>query len=144
MVTVFDVDPHELINKLKDELKSLKEVKKPEWAKYVKSGSSRNKPPEQEDFWHIRAASILRQLYVEGRPLGVQRLRVKYGRKEQNSHKPAHQRKAGGKIIRTILQQLENEELIKKDKIKGKKGRVITKEGKSFVDKIAAQIKKGE
>ncbi len=144
MVTVFDADAHELIGKLKEELKNLKEIKVPEWAKYVKSGSSRGKPPEQEDFWYIRAASILRQLYVTGKPTGVQRLRVKYGRKEQNSHKPAHKRRAGGKIIRKILQQLEAENLIKKDKIKDKKGRIITKEGKSLVDKVAAQIKKGE
>ena len=144
MVTVFDVDAQELIGKLKEELKNLKGMSVPEWAKYVKSGSSRGKPPEQEDFWYIRAASILRQLYVTGKPIGVQRLRIKYGRKEQNSHKPAHKRKAGGKIIRNILQQLEAENLIKKDSIKDHKGRTITKKGKSLVDKVATQIKKGE
>ncbi len=144
MVTVFDVDAHELIGKLKEELKKMNGIKQPEWAKYAKSGSSREKPPEQEDFWYIRAAAILRQLYVKGKPIGVQRLRVKYGRKEQNSYKPSHKRRAGGKLIRNIIQQLEKEELLKKDNIKNKKGRVITKKGKSLVDKVAAQIKKGE
>jgi len=83
MATVFDVNPHQLIGKLKEELKKTDAIKAPEWAKFVKTGSMKNKPPEQDDFWYIRAASILRQLYIQGRPLGVQRLRVKYGGKKK-------------------------------------------------------------
>ncbi|MCD6547076.1 MAG: 30S ribosomal protein S19e [Nanoarchaeota archaeon] len=143
MATVFDVNPHELIGKLKEELKKIDQIKMPEWAKFVKTGSTKTKPPEQEDFWYIRAASILRQLYIRGKPMGVQRLRVKYGDKTKNTGKPPHFKKASGKIIRNILQQLEAAGLVEKTEIKGRKGRIITNKGKSLIDKLAAQIKKG-
>ncbi len=143
MATVFDVSPHELIGKLKEELKKVEQIKSPEWAKFVKTGASKTKPPEQEDFWYIRAASILRQIYVQGRPVGVQRLRVRYGSKKRRKSKPKHFAKGSGKIIRKILQQLEAADFIQKTTINNKKGRILTKKGKSYLDKIAAQIMKG-
>lgn len=143
MVTVFDVDPHKLINILKEELKKVEQIKPPEWSKFVKTGVTREKPPEQEDFWYIRAASILRQLYVRGKPIGVQRFRVKYGGKTKNRSKPKHFKKASGKIIRVILQQLEAAGFVQKAMIKNKKGRIITRKGKSLIDKIAAKIERG-
>ena len=142
MAMVFDVNPHLLIGKLKDELKKVEQVKPPEWAKFVKTGVTKVKPPEQDDFWYIRAASILKQLYTQGRPLGVQRLRVKYGGKKKNQSKPAHFAKGSGKIIRNILQQLESAGFVQKATINNQKGRVITKKGKSFLDKIAAQLRR--
>ncbi|MCD6575805.1 MAG: 30S ribosomal protein S19e [Nanoarchaeota archaeon] len=144
MATVFDVNPHQLIGKLKEELKKTDAIKAPEWAKFVKTGSMKNKPPEQDDFWYIRAASILRQLYIQGRPLGVQRLRVKYGGKKKKKSKPKHFAKGSGKIIRVILQQLEAAGLVQKATINNQKGRIITSKGKSLIDKLATQIKKGE
>jgi small subunit ribosomal protein S19e len=144
MVNVFDVDPHALIGKVKEELKKVEQVKPPEWAKFVKTGSMKNKPPEQEDFWYIRAASILRQLYVQGRPVGVQRLRVKYGGKKKKKSRPKHFAKGSGKIIRNILQQLESAGFVQKVTINNQKGRTLTNKGKSFLDKIAAKVAKGE
>ena len=142
MATVFDVNSHELIGKVEEELKKIEQIKSPEWAKFVKTGITKVKPPEQDDFWYIRAASILNQMYVQGRPLGVQRFRVKYGGKRKNQSKPAHFAKGSGKIIRNILQQLEAAGFIQKTTINNQKGRVITKKGKSFLDKIAAQLKR--
>ena len=143
MATVFDVNPHTLIGKLKDELKKVEQVKPPEWAKFVKSGASKVKPPEQEDFWYTRAASILRQIYVQGKPIGVQRLRVKFGSKIRKKSKPKHFARGSGKIIRNILQQLEAAGFIQKTTINTHKGRVLTKKGKSYLDKLSAQIHKG-
>ena len=142
MATVFDVNSHELIVKVKEELKKVEQIKAPEWTKFVKTGITKVKPPEQDDFWHIRAASIIYQMYVQGRPLGVQRFRVKYGGKRKNQSKPAHFAKGSGKIIRNILQQLESAGFIQKTTINNQKGRILTKKGKSFIDKIAAQIKR--
>ena len=144
MVTVFDVNPHALIGKLKEELKKVNQIKPPEWAKFVKTGNMKNKPPEEDDFWYIRTASILRQFYVQGRPIGVQRLRVKYGGKKKKKSKPKHFAKGSGKIIRNILQQLESAGFIQKTTINNQKGRVLTNKGKSYLDKIAAQVAKGE
>lgn len=143
MTTVFDVDANDFIAKTKEELKKIEQVKMPDWAKFVKTSSARTKPPEQEDFWYIRAAAILRQVYVRGTPVGVQRLRVKYGGRTINRVKKKRERRSCGKIIRVLLQQLESAGFLQKATINNQKGRVITNKGKSFLDKIAAQVKRG-
>ena len=138
MVTVMDVRADKMISALKEELKKMKNITPPEWSKYVKSGVNAERIPEQEDFWYIRSAAILRKIYLEG-PIGVQRLRNLYGGKKRRGHKPAHHRKAGGKIIRLMLQQLEGEGLIRKHE--KKRGRVITPKGQKLLDKIASRAR---
>ncbi len=135
MPTVYDVNPTELIMELSKELKSNSEIVKPEWANHVKTGHFKEYPPVNEDWWHVRAASILRKIYVKG-PIGVQRLRGEYGGRERRGVKPEHAAFASGKIIRTILQQLEKAGLVKSDK----GGRVITPKGRSLLDKVATRI----
>jgi len=63
---------------LAEALKEMPEFKVPEWSLFVKSGPSKQRPINEEDFWHKRAASILRQIYKKG-VVGVNRLRTKYG-----------------------------------------------------------------
>jgi small subunit ribosomal protein S19e len=140
MVSVKDVDPQKLVEKLKEELKKIEEIKEPNWAKFVKSGTHRQRPPEQKDFWYIRAASILRRIYLDG-PVGVERLRNYYGGKKNYGQAPEHFVKSSGKIIRTILQQLENAGLVEKESGK-KKGRKITPKGRKFLDRIAYEVSK--
>ncbi len=140
MVNVFDVSAGELIEQASKELKNNELVVAPEWTKYVKTGSHKERPPAQEDWYYIRCAAILRKLYKKG-PLGVSRLRVLYGGKKNRGHKTEHFRKAGGKIIRNALQQLENSGLVEKA---NKKGRKLTSKGVSFLDNIAFKIKKNE
>ncbi len=144
MVTVYDVYPYDLIEKVAERLKE-KGIEMPEWAKFVKTGSGRERPPEQDNWWQIRAAAILRQVYING-PVGVSRLRTKYGNRKNKGHSPEKHYKASGKIIRTILQQLEKAGLVKQVEIKRGnviyKGRVVTDEGRSFLDKIATEIAK--
>jgi small subunit ribosomal protein S19e len=53
--------------------------------------------------------------------------------------RPAHFAKAGGSIIRTVLQQLELSGLTQKD---GLKGRVVTSKGRSLLDAMSTQIKR--
>ncbi len=106
MPTVFDVDPFELIMRAKEKLKEFKELTPPDWAKFVKTGAHKERPPEQEDWWCIRAAAILRTLYVHG-PLGVSRLRKKYGGRKRHLNSPEKKVRGSGAIIRKILQQLE-------------------------------------
>lgn len=136
MVSALDVEPAKLVERLKEELKKLEEVKPPLWSKFVKSGRHRERPPEQEDFWYIRAASILRQLYK--RPVGVERLRTYYGGRRDRGHRPSKFFKASGNIIRKILQQLEKAGLIEKSK----EGRKLTPKGRSMLDKIAKEVGK--
>jgi ribosomal protein S19E (S16A) len=95
------------------EVKKIPEFVKPEWIAFVKTGISKQRVPESEDFWFTRTASILRQLYIHG-VVGVERLRTRYGGLKDRGMRPDRFRKASGKIIRTILQQAERAGLLEK------------------------------
>jgi len=139
LTTVYDVPADILIDRLSKYLKeNVKEIRPPEWAAYVKTGSHVERAPHNPDWWYVRAASILRKLYIKG-PIGVSRLRKLYGGRKRRGVKPAHFRRAGGSIIRHILQQLEEAGLAEKD---GNRGRVLTPKGRSLLDAMAARIKR--
>src|SRR3989338_511174 len=122
MVTIYDGDIQKSIEKLSSSLKS--SIKVPEWAKFVKTSSGKQRLPENPDWYYIRAASILITVYKRG-PIEVSKLRMKYGTKKDRGHKPEKFVRASGKIIRDILQQLDKADLTiyKKDGIH--KGRII-------------------
>ncbi len=137
---VYDIDASEYNKKLAEALKKVDEFKQPEWAEFVKSGPAKERPIDDPDFWYKRAASILRQIYKKN-SVGVNRLRTKYGSKKNRGFKPEEFRKAGGKIIRTILQQSDKAgftEIVKAVKgVKGRKpGRKLTQKGKEFLEGI--------
>ena len=132
MKTVFDVPADKLIAAASGKLKSVSELKPPEWVGFVKSGAHRERAPDQPDFWYIRAASLLRQVYLNG-PLGVSVFRKHYGGAKGHTVKRAHSTRAGGSIIRKALIGLEKAGLVDKKK----EGRVITAKGKSFLDGVA-------
>lgn len=139
MVTVYDVRPNELIEAVKEELKEEEEVEQPEWSEFVKTSPAKERPPEQDDWWYIRSASLLRKIYTKG-PMGVNKLRREYSDRRDRGHKPDHSRPAGGKIIRVALQQLGEAGFIEKEEGEGRK---ITPQGQSFLDDIAEQVKEG-
>lgn len=128
--------PAERYNKaLAEALMKLSEFKKPEWVDFVKTGTHVKRPTTNENFWHTRAASILRQIYIKG-IVGVVRLRTRYGGRKNRGQRQAEFRKAGGKIIRLILQQGEAAGLL--EKAKGKKaGRQLTEKGREFLEGLA-------
>jgi small subunit ribosomal protein S19e len=103
----------------------------------------KERPPLKNDWWYVRTASVLRQIYRFG-PIGVSKLRTKYGGKKNRGVKKSHFYKASGSIIRKIIQQLEKEEFVKKDLKSVHKGRSITSKGKKFLDDIAKTISKAE
>ncbi len=147
MATPYDVPISIFIEKLKEELKTIKEIHPPEWANYVKTGPHKQRPPEPEDWWYYRAASILYQLYKRG-VVGVGKLRRYYGGRKDRGHRPERKVKAGAKIIRTILQQLEKAGLVEKYYVKHPKlqticrGRKLTSAGQSLLDRLATRIAK--
>jgi small subunit ribosomal protein S19e len=135
---VYDVKPEKFIEVLVSELEKMPEFQVPEWAAFVKTSSARVRPPMENKFWYKRAASILRQIFLKG-VVGVGRLRTKYGGRKKRGVRPEKFRKAGGKIIRVILQQAEKAGLIEKviEKAKGKRaGRQLTKKGKEILNAI--------
>ena len=140
-MSIYDVNPNELIEKAAEELKKIPEIKPPTWAAYVKTGANKERPPLKNDWWYARTAAILRTIYILG-PIGVSKLRIKYGGKRNRGHKPDKVYKSSGNIIRKVLQQLEKAGFVSEIKVGIHKGRKITPKGKSFLDKIAKQIKK--
>ena len=132
--TIFAQNPEKYIPALAEALKKIPEFEVPEWAMYVKSGPSRERPPAMEDFWYTRAASILRQLYIKG-VIGVGKLRTRYGSRKDRGGKPDKFFKSGGKIIRVILQQAEAAGLVEKV-LKMQHGRRLTQAGRDFLDSI--------
>lgn len=136
MVSARDADQQRLVEKAADELK--KSMKAPDWAKYVKTGMSRERPPENTDWWYVRSASVLRKVYFDG-PVGVSRLRSFYGGLHRRGHKPAHFAKGSGKILRVILQDLEKAGLVKQ--AEKRKGRTVTPQGQKLLDGVAKNIR---
>ncbi len=138
--SIYESNPQEYNNRLAEALKKIPEFEKPGWMVFVKSGTAKERPIENSDFWYKRAASILRQLYKK-KTVGVNRLRTRYGSRKRRGSRPEEFRKAAGKIIRTILQQADKAgftEIIKPVKgVKSRKpGRQLTEKGNKFLEEI--------
>lgn len=137
MANVFEVDANTLIEKTATKLKTDK-IAKPAYIDFVKSGPSKDRVPQSEDFWYIRCASILRQVYING-PIGVSKLRTRYGGRKGHRVRPHYHMRAGGSMIKDAFDALEKQGYIKKAKV----GRVIAPKGKSLLDKISNEIIRG-
>ena len=140
MSNIYELDAQEFNRKLAEALKEIPEIKEPEWVHFVKSGTAKERPIDEPDFWYKRTASILRQIYKKG-VLGVNRLRTKYGSKKNRGVKPEKFKKGCGKIIRVILQQLDKAGFTEIGKamrgVKSRKpGRKLTEKGKKFLEEI--------
>ncbi len=130
------MEANEYNKKLAAALKEMPEFSQPDWAQYVKSGPAKVRPPQDTDFWHRRAASILKQIYTHN-VVGVNRLKTRYGSLKNRGMRPEKFRRASGKIIRTILQQSEKAGLLEKFIESGKRaGRRLTKQGKELMEDI--------
>jgi len=138
MTTAYDVPSKELIDQVAKELKKDKNIAKPDALEFSKTGVSKENPPINSDWWHIRCASILRKIYIND-AIGIERLRALYcGRKDRGS-KPYKTRPGSGSITRKALQQLETAGYI--SKVKGK-GRKLTSKGRSFLDNASNEVLK--
>lgn len=139
MRSIYEVDQGELIGAVAKSLKEVAEIKPPEWAKFVKTGHFKERPPVSKDWWYIRTAAVLRRVTLLG-PVGVSKLRTKFGGKKNRGHKPEHHYKASGSIIRKSLQQLEKAGLIVKAAKGVHKGRVASPKGIALMEKAASSI----
>ena len=109
-MALHDVPAEQLIAKTAEALK--KDIKQPEWATFVKTGHTRERQPTNLDWWYVRAASVLRRVALLG-PIGTEKLRTHYGSRKSNGNDPPHHYKAGGSVIRAVLQQLDEAGLTK-------------------------------
>jgi small subunit ribosomal protein S19e len=138
--TAYDVDANALVERLAKHLKeNIGEIAPPTWALTSKTSAHRERPPQNPDWWYVRCASLLRKLYIHG-PVGIQRLRVEYGGRKRKGTSIEHVKDSGGSAIREPLQQLEKAGLVAKE---GLKGRKLSGEGVSLLNRVSGEILKG-
>lgn len=134
MVDIKYIEPGKYNKLLAEALKKEESFSKPDWVDFVKSGANKKRPSSEVDFWYVRAASVLRQVYIRG-VVGVERLRTRYGGRKERGQRPEEFRKGAGKIIRVILQQAEEAGFVEKVKEK-KSGRKLTEKGRKFMEGV--------
>lgn len=119
------------MSKLVETLSNDDNIVAPEWAKFVKTGVHKERPPMDENWWTVRAASVLRKVSKHG-PIGVNNLAKQYGGRQNRGYKPDVKKSASRNIIRKCLQQLEAAGLVHANP-QGKAGKVLTAKGKALV-----------
>ena len=130
----FDVSPNKLVEAAAIEFEK-QGVKMPEWAVFVKTGTHKERAPHNRKWWYFRLASILYRVSKTG-AVGTQRLRSYYGGRKARGVRPHAFFKAGGKIIRSCLQELEKQGYLQKQKTGGRK---LSPKGSAFLDKMAKE-----
>ncbi|MFO7797878.1 MAG: 30S ribosomal protein S19e [Promethearchaeati archaeon] len=136
-MSIYIVKPNTLIGAVAEKLKEYPTIQPPEGSEYWKTAYYKEIAPiDSDNFWYVRAASILRKVRKYG-PIGVNRLRKYYGGRYRDKRGKSKSAKGSGKIIRLILQQLEEANLITQ---KEKEGRILTPEGISFLERSAYEI----
>src|SRR3989344_2905301 len=82
-------DPQKLVNATAEKLSGMKELAPPAWSRFAKTGTSKERGPDSQNWWSVRAASILRRIYIDG-PVGTSRLRTVYGSRKHRGTQRDH------------------------------------------------------
>lgn len=98
----------------------------------MKTGSSRELPPQNVDWFYVRAASVARHVYLR-KTVGVGRLRKVHGTAKNRGVRPSKHIDASGSVDRKIVQALEKIGVLEHDEDKG--GRRITEAGQRDLDR---------
>ncbi|UCE81020.1 MAG: 30S ribosomal protein S19e [Methanobacteriota archaeon] len=138
MATAYDVPAAKMVPRLAEELRKLDTIKPPEWAMFAKAGRHREKSPIDDGWWFVRAAAVLRKVYIAG-PIGTTRIAAEFGGKADRGSKPNKAVRGSRSIARTTIKQLETSQLVQKDK---NGGRVVTGKGRKLVDGLATELLK--
>eukprot|EP00448_Togula_jolla_P038287 CAMPEP_0170622314 /NCGR_PEP_ID=MMETSP0224-20130122/29062_1 /TAXON_ID=285029 /ORGANISM="Togula jolla, Strain CCCM 725" /LENGTH=167 /DNA_ID=CAMNT_0010948619 /DNA_START=70 /DNA_END=574 /DNA_ORIENTATION=- len=135
VVTVKDVEAEKFIAAFAQHLKRQGRFEIPKWADVVKTGKAKELPPSDPDWLYVRTSSIVRKIYIRS-GTGVGQFRKVYGTQQRRGAMTNKFAKGSGKIIRYILQQLEEMGLVEQAE---EGGRTITKEGQRELDTVAVQ-----
>jgi small subunit ribosomal protein S19e len=98
----------------------------------VKTGVSRELPPQNIDWYYVRAASVARHVYMR-KTVGVGRLRKVHGTAKNRGVRPSKHVDAAGGVDRKVMQSLEKIGVLEQDEEKG--GRRITQSGQRDLDR---------
>jgi small subunit ribosomal protein S19e len=105
------------------------------WVDTVKTGVAKELPPQEIDWFYVRAASVARHVYLR-KTVGVGRLRKVHGVAKNRGSRPSHHVDGSGSVDRKILQALEKINVLEQDEEKG--GRRITQSGQRDLDRTCA------
>jgi len=142
-MAIHDVNATTLILRTADVLEKEQVVTPADWAPFVRTGNSRERPPMQDNWWYIRSAAVLRKIFLHG-PIGTLKLKVKFGGKKNNGNAPEHFAPGAGNHIRKMLQQFEKAGLVRQTEKGSFKGRVLTPKGQQLLERVATEIMKEE
>merc|ERR1719161_1893327 len=135
VVTVKDVTADKFIKAFAQYLKRQGKFEIPKWTDVVKTGKAKELPPIDPDWLYVRTASMVRKVYIRG-GTGVGGFRKVYGKQHRRGTCTNKFSKASGKVVRYVLQQLEEMGLVEQSEDGGRK---ITKEGQRELDTVAVQ-----
>ena len=124
-------------------LAEMEAISPPEWSSIVKTGTHRERPPSQDNWWFIRSAAILRKVGKLG-PIGANHMAQHFGGPKDRGIKPNRAVAGSRNISRTIMQQLFNAGLIesKMNRLENvNHGKVLTPAGQSLLDSVAHEVR---
>ncbi|KAJ3497683.1 hypothetical protein NLG97_g1723 [Lecanicillium saksenae] len=90
----------------------------PGWVDTVKTGPSKELPPQDIDWYYVRAASVARHVYLR-KTVGVGRLRKVHGTAKNRGARPSKHVDASGSVDRKVMQSLEKIGVLEQDDEKG-------------------------
>ena len=137
VTTLKDVHAEKFIKAFAQHMKNQDKIDIPKWAEYVKTGHMKELGPLDRDWMYVRAAAIMRKIYIR-QGTGVGGLRKAFGDRKRRGSCTQHFTKASGKIIRHLVQQLESLGWIEEME-DDKGGRKMTRDGQRECDTVAVQ-----
>ena len=139
-ITVRDVAANKFIAAYAEVLKNNDKFVVPKWVDLVKTGVHKELAPYDPDWYYIRAAAIVRKVYLR-QGTGVGALQKRFGGAYRRGAAPEVHQDAAGGLIRNILTTLDDLTITEKS---GKGGRKISRTGQQALDLVAGQVARGD
>ena len=134
--TIRDVSAWQWIKAAAEQLKQEGKLFVPRCSEIVKTSHGRERAPQNPDWYYIRAAAVLRAIYL--RPgTGYGGLSKRFGNKKNRGSQPEITTKAARGLLHWACRSLEGLKLVTKGK---ESGHIITKEGRKRADTIAFNV----
>ena len=143
MTTIHDVPADLLITELASRLSEMSDITAPDWADYAKTGTHRERPPVQSDWWEVRSAAILRKVGMLG-PIGVNHMSQHFGGPKDRGVKKNKAVAGSRNIARKILQQLSDSGLLVESMNTAgnvNRGKIVSSEGQALLDAVAHSVR---
>lgn len=144
MTTFYDVPADLLIPALAERLeKDYEVISQDEKFDFVKTGTHKERPPVQTNWWFLRSAAILRKVGRMG-PIGVNHLSQAFGGPKNRGSAPNRAAAGSRNVIRSSLQQLEDAGLVTVRRNAAgnvNMGRIITPAGQKLLDNVAHEVR---